>query len=198
MAKESAEEKLLKMMQKSGAPVTPKTASPAAASQKTAKKFEFSFTIGHLNQILLLGIVACVIGLVYEMRSGMQLINTSVDLEGDVKLSRSVTDAALPTNNDVKFYTEKINTRNIFRPYEAPAVKAAVKFNLAKRLSKFKLVGVAWLDLPETASIMIEDTVKKETYFLKQGEQLDGVTVKTIYTDRAVFSDENEETTIKL
>ena len=61
MAKESAEEKLLKMMQKSGAPVTPKTASPAAASQKTAKKFEFSFTIGHLNQILLLGIVACVI-----------------------------------------------------------------------------------------------------------------------------------------
>ena len=65
-------------------------------------------------------------------------------------------------------------------------------------MSKYKLVGIAWLDLPETASIMIEDTHKKETFFLKQGEQLEGVTVKTIYTDRAVFSHENEETTIKL
>ncbi len=198
MAKESAEEKLLKMMQKSGVPVAVKNASPVAAGGKTAKKMEFNFTIGHLNQILFIGIFACILGLVYEMRGGMQLINTNVDLEGDLKLPRSVTDIALPTNNDVKFYTDKINTRNIFRPYEAPTTKAAVKFNLAKRLSKFKLVGVAWLDLPETASIMIEDTVKKETFFLKQGEQLEGVTVKTIYTDRVVFGDENEETTIKL
>jgi len=45
---------------------------------------------------------------------------------------------------------------------------------------------------------MIEDTQKNETYFLRQGEQLEGVTVKTIYTDRAVFSHENEEMTIKL
>ena len=198
MAKESAEEKLLKMMQKSGAPVAPKNASPVAAGQKASKKFEFNFTIAKLNQILLLGIIACIIGLVFEMRGGMQLINTHVDLEGDVKLPRSVTDIALPTDGDVKFYTDKINTRNIFRPYEAPKAKAAEKFNLAKRLSKFKLVGVAWLDLPETASIMIEDTAKKETFFLKQGEQLENVTVKTIYTDRVVFGDENEETTIKL
>ncbi len=69
---------------------------------------------------------------------------------------------------------------------------------MAQLMSKYKLVGIAWLDLPETASIMIEDTQKKETFFLKQGEQLEGVTVKTIYTDRAVFSHENEETTIKL
>ncbi len=198
MAKESAEEKLLKMMQKSGAPVAASTASPVAAAKKSGPKFDFNFTIGHLNQILFIGIVACIIGLVYEMRSGMQLIGTNVDLEGDVKLSRSVMDIAMPTNNDVKFYTDKINTRNIFRPYEAPTAKAAVKYNLAKRLSKFKLVGVAWLDLPETASIMIEDTANKTTFFLKQGEQLEGVTVKTIYTDRVVFGDENEETTIKL
>jgi hypothetical protein len=65
-------------------------------------------------------------------------------------------------------------------------------------MSRYKLVGIAWLDLPETACIMIEDTRKNETLFLKQGEQLEGVTVKTIYTDRAVFSHENEETTIKL
>ena len=198
MAKESPEEKLLKMMQKSGAPASAHGASPATAGKKSGAKMDFNFTMGHLNQILFVGIFACIIGLVYEMRSGMQLINTKVDLEGDVKTSRSVTDIALPTDSDVKIYTDKINTRNIFRPYEAPTAKAVVKYNLAKRLSKFKLVGVAWLDLPETASIMIEDTSNKTTFFLKQDEQLEGVTVKTIYTDRAVFSYENEETTIKL
>lgn len=198
MAKESAEEKLLKMMQKSGAPVVPKGLVPVSPGKSSAKKFEFQFTIGHLNKILVLGVVACGLALAYEMRSGMQMVGTSVDLEGDLKLSRVLSDVAMPTTNDVKFYTDKISTRNIFRPYEAPLAKAAVKLNLAKKLSKFKLVGVAWLDLPETATVMIEDAVKKETFFLKQGEQLEGVTVKTIYTDRVVFGDENEETTIKL
>ena len=57
---------------------------------------------------------------------------------------------------------------------------------------------MAWLDLPESASIMIEDSQTKTTYFLKTGEKLEDVTIKTIYTDRVVFSYENEETTIKL
>jgi hypothetical protein len=65
-------------------------------------------------------------------------------------------------------------------------------------MSGYKLVGIAWLDLPETASVMINDTKKNKILFLKKGEQLEGITVKTIYTDRAVFSRDNEETTIKL
>ena len=69
---------------------------------------------------------------------------------------------------------------------------------LVEQMAKYKLVGISWLDLPETASVMIEDMQKNKTFFLKQGEQLEGVTVKAIYTDRAVFSHENEETTIKL
>jgi len=52
--------------------------------------------------------------------------------------------------------------------------------------------------LPETASIMLNDTKKNKIIFLKVGEQLEGITVKTIFMDRAVFSYEDEQTTIKL
>ena len=49
-----------------------------------------------------------------------------------------------------------------------------------------------------TTGYLEDDAVPCMMLFLKKGEQLEGVTVKTIYTDRAVFSNENEETTIKL
>ncbi len=194
MAKETAEEKLLKMMQKSGAPVSAKAVPSAVA----AKKSGISFSIRLLNQILFLAILLCGVGFFFEVQSGLSLIKTQVNLADDVKSSNTIAEIALPSSKDAKFYLEKIAARNIFRPYEAQAVKSVAVQNLAKRLSKYKIVGVAWLDLPETASIMIEDTSNKTTYFLKQGEQLEGVTVKTIYTDRAVFSYEHEETTIKL
>ena len=110
----------------------------------------------------------------------------------------SLSDIALPSTPSVDYYLQIINERNIFKPYVAKTVQKAAVRGLVQLMSKYKLVGISWLDLPETASVMIEDIQKNETFFLKQGEQLEGVTVKAIYTDRAVFSHENEETTIKL
>ncbi len=194
MAKETAEQKLLKMMQKGG----PATA-PAMASKAPAMKF--SFSIHFLNQLLWLGIVICIVLLVLEMRSGFSLLKGDVNLGDESNASQMVADVALPSSKKASYYLEKVSARNIFRPYDAQAgAKSAgvVKETLAKRLARYKIVGIAWLDLPETASVMIEDSKDKTTYFLKQGEQLEGVTVKTIYTDRAVFSYENEETIIKL
>jgi len=133
------------------------------------------------------------------MRSGFSMLHQVVEFPAESKTGVSLSDIALPSLQSADYYLQKINERNIFKPYVPKTVKkAAVPGGLVQLMSKYKLVGIAWLDLPETASIMIEDTQKKETYFLKQGEQLEGVTVKTIYTDRAVFSHENEETTIKL
>ena len=192
MAKETAEEKLMRMMQKSASPAAAKPAAPVK------KKPAFTFTIGLLNMILMAAIVCCILGLLFEMRSGMSLINQDVEFPADVKTSMSLSDLALPSTQDADYYLQKINERNIFKPYVPKTNKKAAVQGLVQKMSKYKLVGISWLDLPETASIMIEDTQKKATFFLKQGEQLDGVTVKTIYTDRAVFSHENEETTIKL
>ena len=193
MAKESAEERLLKMMQKPG---TPHVAAPPAPLVN--KKTVFVFSMRALNQILMLGIVVCAAGLVYEMRSGLALMNKEFDVSADLKAPKAIAEIALPSAKDAKYYLDKVGARNIFRPMDAQGGKASGVQTLAKRLAGYKLVGVAWLDLPQTASIMIEDTAHKTTYFLKQGEQLEGVTVKTIYTDRAVFGYENEETTIKL
>ena len=191
MPKESAEEKLLKMMQKTPPSVAAKSSSPK-------KKIKFAFSIGTLNTLLFLGILLCIAALVFEMRSGISLLNQAVEFPEESKTDASLSDIALPSTPSAGYYLQKVNERNIFKPYVAKAAQKAAVQGLTQRMSKYRLVGISWLDLPETASVMIEDTQNNKTYFLKQGEQLEGVTVKTIYTDRAVFSHENEETTIKL
>jgi hypothetical protein len=194
MAKESAEEKLLKMMQKS----TPSVGGRSAAQVTPKNKFKFTFTVNTLNILLFLGILACIIALGFELRSGISLLSQAVELPGSSKTGVSLSDIALPSTPGVGYYLQTINERNIFKPYVPKIAQKPAIPVLQQLMAKYKLVGISWLDLPETASVMIEDTKKNETFFLKQGEQLEGVTVKTIYTDRAVFSHENEEMTIKL
>ena len=194
MAKETAEEKLLKMMQKSAASVAVKPQAVAPVKNK----FKLSFSISALNVLLFFGIVACLLGLGFEMQSGVALLHQASDIPPVSATSGASSDVSLLSIQGVDHYLQKVNERNIFKPYVAKVAKNAAVQGLVQLMSKYKLVGIAWLDLPETASIMIEDTQKKTTFFLKQGEKLEGVTVKTIYTDRAVFSHENEETTIKL
>lgn len=194
MTKETAEQKLLKALQK-------KTGASSVSTKKSSDKagFKFALSIFDLNKILLVAIIACAALLVLQLRSGMDLLRQEVDFSGDLKSSDRRDDTGIAKPKDVKYYTDAFGKRNIFKPYDINLGKAAQATpNLAKRLSKYKLVGVAWLDLPESVSVMIEDTDTKTTHFLKTGEQLEGVTVKTVYTDRVVFSYENEETTIKL
>ena len=194
MARESAEEKLLKMMQKAAPSVAAKASTQASAK----KKMRFSFSIGTLNTVLFLAILACIIALGLEMRSGFSLLDQTIDFPFESKTSGSMSDIALPVVPSAGYYLDRINERNIFKPYVPKVAPKAAVLGIVQLMSKYKLVGISWLDLPETASVMIEDTQKNATFFLKQGEKLEGVTVKTIYTDRAVFSHENEETTIKL
>ena len=194
MAKESAEEKLLRMMKKT----SPSVAVKPSLSSPLKKKFKFSFTINLLNIVLFIGIIVCAVYLAIELLSGSALLAQPVIFPVEAKTDVSLSDIALPSTPSAGYYLQKINERNIFKPYVAKIPKAAAIQGLVQKMSKYKLVGIAWLDLPETASIMINDTRNNKILFLKQGDQLEGITVKTIYTDRAVFSLENEETTIKL
>ncbi len=196
MAKETAEQKLLKALQKK----SPGAVPSVGKKLDEKKKLNFSFSIFDLNKILFIAILVCLAILIYQFHSGSVLINKDVSFLDQVKTNPAKEQINnLKEKNDVKYYINSFGNRNIFKPYDISLGKAAAgQPDLAKRLTKYKLVGVAWLDLPESASIMVEDSQTKTTYFLKTGEKLEGVTVKTIYTDRVVFSYENEETTIKL
>lgn len=197
MAKETAEQKLLKILESGKSPSS--NAGVAAVKVKAPQR-QFQFSVQALNGLLVLVIVGCLAVLGYEISAGNQLLHKQVDfdLSGAGPFSG---DVEMPKPHDISYYAQKIGTRNIFKPYEkeqSDKVSVASKPNLTKKLSKYKLVGVAWLDLPESASVMVEDTTTGMTYFLREGEKLDDVTIKTIYTDRAVFGYENEEITIKL
>lgn len=196
MAKETAEQKLLKILETKGqAP-----ASGGAPVRKSAP-MKFQFSVQLLNIVLIAGIVICLAVLGLEVQSGTSLLGRQVNLTSDGAAPHRSAEVSLPKVQDIAYYAQKIGTRNIFKPYEKEQldkVSVVTKPDLAKKLSKYKLVGVAWLDLPESVSVMIEDTATGMTYFLREGEKLDDVTIKTIYTDRAVLSYENEEITIKL
>jgi len=196
MAKESAEEKLLKMMQKSAPSVAGSKTSPSSLPKK---KLKLSFSITALNILLFLGIIICIVLLVLEIRSGFSLLNQPVSFSPESKADTSMPSDSSLSAPSADYYLQSINERNIFRPYVPKAAAKPAAAGLDVEMAKYKLVGISWLDLPETASVMIEDKTSHKTFFLMQGEQLEGgVTVKTIYTDRVVFSHENEETTIKL
>lgn len=196
MAKETAEQKLLKILETSGA--TSKSGVTSVPVKPPRRPFQFS--IGMFNGILVMVILGCLAILGYELQSGNQLLRQQVDFDLS-GVGAHVDDISAPKPRDISFYAQKIGLRNIFKPYEKEQmdkVSVASKPDIAKKLSKYKLVGVAWLDLPESASVMVEDTTNGMTYFLREGEKLDDVTIKSIYTDRAVFGYENEEITIKL
>lgn len=196
MAKETAEQKLLKILETSG--TTSKsnvTAVPVKAPRRS-----FQFSIGMFNGILVVVILGCLAMLGYELQTGSELLRQQVDF--DLSAMGPHADGVTTFKpRDISFYAQKIGERNIFKPYEKEQmdkVSVVAKPDLARKLSKYKLVGVAWLDLPESASVMVEDTTNGMTYFLREGEKLDDVTIKSIFTDRAVFGYENEEITIKL
>ena len=197
MAKETAEQKLLKILETSGQ----LPASKVAAPKNKGPQFKLQFSVKMLNGFLILGILACLAVLGLEFQSGTALLNKQVEFSLDQSIPHRSQDISEPKAKDIAYYAEKIGMRNIFKPYEKEQLDKAnvpVKPDLAKKLSKYKLVGVAWLDLPESASVMVEDSATGMTYFLREGEKLDDVTIKAIYTDCAVLSYENEEITIKL
>ncbi len=81
MAKESAEEKLLKMMQKSSPSVAVKPSVPSLSKRNSSSLS----AISALNTFLFLGIIACIVALVFEMRSGFSLLNQAVEFPAESK-----------------------------------------------------------------------------------------------------------------
>ena len=196
--KETAEEKLLKIIEAS------KQAKAAASVVHPVHQIQkpfIAFSFQQVNLVLIAAVAAGLIFFAYQINSGLSLLGEDVSIPEGVSAAKEVPGAQVPQMKDLAFYLDKIASRNIFQPYERKAADQATssdQIGLQTKMSKYKLVGVAWLDVPESATAMIEETGKHETHFLREGDKIEDVKVKTIYTDRVVFSSANEEITIKL
>ena len=146
MAKETAEQKLLKILETSGHVPSPLPKAGGGFSTGKGAQFKFQFSIQMLNAVLILGIVVCLGALALEIQSGSALLQRQVDLALDEPAPRHSTDVVAPKAKDIFYYAQKISMRNIFRPYEKEQLGKAsgpVKPSLASKLSKYKVVAAS-------------------------------------------------------
>ena len=228
MSKETAEQKLLKLIETSSSqPATAGTTPQQDVAKQMAQAvqggdFHFElpsalrflsggvgagnlpFGLKEFNRILMYSMIAILVFWGMDLLTGMKSLERKIDFPIDPNVSKNLFNV-IPPVKDLASYLSPIGARNIFQPLEkktAAEKKQDVLPEQTKKIAtlaeKLKLVGVSWLDSPETASVMIEDTESGITYFVRQGEKVKDLTVKNIYTDRVVLTFEGEEITIKL
>ncbi len=196
--KETAEQKLLKMIEGSAG-------SPASEQKASKKKEDVLSVIKLANRLLVFGLIVAVLFVFLQIKSGIELNSKKIDVDSTrVNVTQAnIKKAIVPLLQRLSFYLSGTTRRNIFLPYEAKLKKSGMSAkgsgssNIAKITRNFKLVGVSWLDTVESASVMIEDINKSETYFLQQGEKIGDITVKTIYADGVEFGYKDEEIIIR-
>ncbi len=198
--KETAEQKLLKIIEATKKAQDSVSGMPAPAVKKPVGVL--SVSVQQFNYLLLVAVMASAIYCAYEINNGMALLNRNFSVSVATSMHSDALNLFVPQVKSLSYYLDKINSRNIFQPFEkketADQGVVTAKAVLEKKVQNFKLVGVAWLDMPESATVMIEDKTNGVTSFLKEGEKLEDVTIKTIFTDRVVIGYENEEIVIKL
>lgn len=162
-----------------------------------------------VNMVLLVAIF--VVGYFFVMDFSKGMRRSSEEIVYEVKqVLADGQPMSLPTIKDVADYIAAVGERNIFRPFEKKVEEAKVVVPLENqmikdKLANFKLVGISWLNSPETATAMIEDKSRSITLFIKAGEDLSkssetlkGVSLDVIYADRAEFSFQGEKMTLNL
>jgi hypothetical protein len=197
---ETAEQKLLKMIESSGG---------SSATQATKKEKEFAgkqtslTAIRLINFILLMGVGCLGLLVSNEVRAGAALIGPS--MEGSIKSSFAQRGSAIDKNiletKRLSAYLASTEERKIFQPFEELTAAGVVVSNKNQRASqvaeKYRLVGISWLDNVESASVMLEDKESKVTYFLQRGAKVGDLIVKTIYADSVELGYQDEEIIIR-
>lgn len=159
-----------------------------------------SLGIKDFNKIFFIVIVLVTLLFISDFTHGMK--SSTGDFHFDMEDAITASgDNILPDFKDVSNYVERISKRNIFQPFERKVVKEAELVSdelkgmekIAEKTKELKLVGISWLDTPESASAMIENTASGVTHFVKEGEAIQGVTVKNIFADSVILLYEGEE-----
>lgn len=163
-----------------------------------------AFGLKEANKIIAVVAVAMCIVFVLTLRGGMMSAKKGVTVDIDVDEVAGTTAASvIPQYMQIAAYLDSVKRRNIFQPFEKKEAdeqppQPQEEKQISAIIKGLKLVGISWFETPETAAVMIEDTVSGMTYFLQQGETIRNVTVKTIYADRVIFTYKGEETDMKL
>ncbi len=236
MAKESADKKLLKLIESTQAKESETSPSLSQPVSKEAQQvlqsvkglgmdsikwlpFLFKFVpnlhafvkifksptslgLKEINQMILVGIALVVFTLISDFLNGTKIVERGFSFSWEEQSPASM-EIVLPALKDLSEYLQIINRRNIFQPYEPKVVEKVEVQNLGKervseKTQNFKLVGISWLDTPDSASAMIENTQSGVTYFLKSGESVNNVTVKRIFADSIILDFQGEELEMKL
>lgn len=192
--KESAEQKLLKMMEASSG----EGSGASKAKQKVDKKQDLLTAIKTFNKFLILAILGIAVLVGLEVKAGMDLLGKDINITATSGSNSGASQSGLlPMAQKLPYYLAGAGRRNIFEPYEPGAMLAESRqsdqMNITRKTQSLKLVGISWLDRVDTASAMIEDTDKQVTYFLQKGEEIGNIKVKTIYADSVELGYENEE-----
>ncbi len=158
-----------------------------------------SLRLRQVNLILRVLIVLLVLFL------GAQIVTMGLDLKKASNLMLQPEKGAAPELEqsmelkNISYYLEKMGSRNIFSGVEPPKPnvvpeppKPAAEHD---RTKDFSLVGISWSANPEA---MIEDTLRKRTFFVKRGQSLDGsVRVVTVFKDRVILTIDGKEFELK-
>jgi len=196
--KESAEQKLLKMIEASSG-----VSAQSTEIKKVDKNKSTIALVKSINFGLLIMIFVALLFLGNEVRAGIKGLNQEISfsefsdrpvrVDGVSEVGGSV--------HDKSFYLVGVNDRNIFQPFVVPEKQIGDMLTknrkILQKTANLRLVGIAWLDTVDSASVMIEDTEKGKTYFLKKGQKIGDIIVKTIYADSAVLGYEDEEIVIR-
>lgn len=161
-----------------------------------------SFGLKQLNMTLVVFIVVALLALGFFYKSENQNMEHAIDFSKNIKASDAVdTVGVLPQYKPLASFLEVVLTRNIFRPYEkkvegledvAPGMQL-----IAAKVKSFKLVGISWLDTPDSASVMVENA-EGVTLFLKENDTVSGVLIKKIFADRVIFAYQDQEMEVRL
>lgn len=161
-----------------------------------------SFGLKQVNTLLFILIVLACIGLVGVYRSETGILQGELDFSKGVKSAKGFSSFdPVPQYAPLTSFLDVVLERNIFRPYEKKEVAVISaptgKEKITVKMQDLKLVGISWLDTPDSASAMVELKTGM-TVFLREGERADDVFVKKIFADRVIFTYQDQEMEVRL
>lgn len=143
-------------------------------------------TINKALGVILIALLILVVYYVINKRYNIEKITAAVS-SVPAQLPRS---QAIEDFKPEQFYIAEVAKRDIFHPVGTNLKVETGKSTLKELTKDFSLAGIYQGEYPEA---MIEDKNAKKTYFLKAGDEIKGIKVKSILKDGVILQYGEEE-----